>query len=417
MNALVIGQGGREHAIVLKLSQSPLIQNIHAIPGNDGFRELAQCHNTNWKDFNQVLNICNQLEIDFVFIGPEDPLCLGLSDFLRENNIVCIGPSAQAAQLEGSKIFAKEFMLRANIPTAKYSIVRSVEDVRKSMSEFTPPYVLKADGLAAGKGVFICKTTEELLLQATNLFEKKTLGEAGEQALLEQFMPGWELSYIFLTNGEDFAALPIAQDHKRLLDNNQGPNTGGMGTIAPIPLDSKLEQFIQKSIIANFLRQIRSENLFYRGVVFMGLMITESGPQVLEFNCRLGDPETQVLLPLIKNDFAELCFELAHGRLQPIRFSNQKSACVVIASPGYPDAAQKDVPINSLPSATSWDQYLLHAGTRKQDQQWLTAGGRVFNAVGIAENFKEALNKAYLQVDQIDLQGKQYRKDIGAQFL
>ncbi len=416
MNALVIGQGGREHALLMKLSQSALIQGLHALPGNDGFSEIARCHDISWKNFNAVLELCQKLEIDFVFIGPEDPLCEGLSDFLREHEVSVIGPSQAAAQLEGSKIFAKEFMARAEIPTSAFEVVHSVEDVQRVSSLFTPPYVLKADGLASGKGVFICQTEAELLKAAIDLFENKLLGAAGERALLEQFMPGWELSFLFLTEGENFVALPIAQDHKRLLDGDQGPNTGGMGTVAPIPVDTKLLAKIEDQVVGPFLSQLKKENLEYKGVVFVGLMITAEGPQVLEFNCRLGDPEAQVILPLINNDFADVCFELSHGRLPELDFIDAKAACVVIAAPGYPDAAKKGVLIEKLPTSTS-QSYLLHAGTKCEAGKWYTNGGRVLNSVAIGSQFSEAIQKAYALADQVLSEGKQLRRDIGKQFL
>ena len=302
MKVLVIGQGGREHALTRAFTQSSSISEVHCIPGNDGIAQTVLCHNLNIKNHETIVQFCLRTEIDFVFIGPEDPLVDGLADSLRSRGILVVGPSQESAQLEGSKIFAKKFMLRAQVPTSTFSEVGSFEETMSNAYQFTPPYVLKADGLAAGKGVYICKNIEELAKAANDIFVEKIFGEAGNKALLEQFMPGWELSYLILTNGSAYQSLPIAQDHKRLLDQDQGPNTGGMGTIAPLSIDADLHQQIHEKILAPSVAQLQKENLLYRGVLFVGLMITEQGPQVLEYNCRFGDPETQVILPLLQND-------------------------------------------------------------------------------------------------------------------
>ncbi len=415
MKVLVIGQGGREHAIIHALSLSSSVTEIHAVPGSDGIAKNALCHNLDWRNFEDILAFCLKTEIDVVMIGPEDPLVAGLSNFLRERGILVVGPNQEAARLEGSKIFAKEFMSAAKIPTADYEVVSSVEQTLVAAKMKTPPYVLKADGLAGGKGVFICKALKELEQAAQELFVKKSLGLAGEQALLEQFTSGWELSYLIMTNGSEFESLPIAQDHKRLRDNDEGPNTGGMGTVAPLKISNELKRSIDEKIIHPTLREIQKRGFVYRGIIFFGLMITEKGPSLLEYNCRFGDPETQVILPLIDEDFGLLIKELAQGRLKNLKFKNLSAACVVMAAPGYPEAPEKGVLIEGDIGSESESSYFLHAGSKKNSEgQWCTSGGRVLNAVGIGSQVQEAIEKAYTQVEKCRWRGLQIRKDIGA---
>lgn len=414
MKVLVIGQGGREHALVHALSQSSSVTEIHAIPGSSGMSREAICHDVNWRDSESMIQFCLRTEIDFVMIGPEDPLVEGLSDRLRERGILVVGPSAESAQLEGSKIFAKQFMQSAKVPTSHFEIVSSVEDVQKAAPRFSPPYVLKADGLAAGKGVFICKNQQELENAADELFNKRILGDAGSRALLEQFMPGWELSYLIFTNGREWQTLPLAQDHKRLMDGDQGPNTGGMGTIAPLKIDPVLRQRIETEIVAPTVAELTNKNYLYRGVLFIGLMVTEAGPQVLEFNCRFGDPETQVILPLIEGDLGQHLLQLSRGRLLPVKQKNLFASCVVLAAPGYPMNPEKNLPIEGNIEAATELSYFLHAGTKKTSEgRWVTSGGRVLNAIGLGSTPRESLEKAYAQSQNVKWMGLQKRSDIG----
>jgi phosphoribosylamine--glycine ligase len=414
MKVLVIGQGGREHAIVHALSQSPSVSEIHAIPGSSGMSRAALCHELNWRKTEDLIQFCLRTEIDFVMIGPEDPLVEGLADQLRSRGILVVGPSSETAQLEGSKIFAKKFMTAAGVPTSRYEIVTNRAETLQAARNFNPPYVLKADGLAAGKGVFICRDLSELETAAENLFEKRILGQAGEQALLEQFIPGWELSYLILTNGHSWQALPLAQDHKRLLDRDQGPNTGGMGTVAPMSTDPALKERIEKEIIAPSVTQLASQNYFYRGVLFFGVMVTDQGPMVLEYNCRFGDPETQVILPLIDGDLGIILKNLAEGKITPFKQKNLHASCVVLAAPGYPMNPEKNLPIEGdIESATSFS-YFLHAGSRKDAEgHWFTNGGRVLNAIGLGATREESLRNAYLQSEKVKWMGLQKRSDIG----
>jgi len=425
MNYLVIGQGGREHAIIKALKTSESVKMIHAIPGNPGIAKEATCHSLDWKNFEDIYQFCRNQQIHIVIIGPEDPFVMGLSDYLRDRDVLVVGPSKAAAQLEGSKVFAKEFMLEFGVSTAKAVTVRSVDETIKAASEFTPPYVLKADGLAAGKGVVLCKTLEQLSEISKQFFEQKLFGQASEKALLEQFLPGYELSLLLVTNGKEFQLLPLAQDHKQLLDGDQGPNTGGMGTVAPMTIPESLMKEIQIKIIDPTLNGLASRNLFYRGVIFLGLMITKEGPRLLEYNCRFGDPETQVIMPLFDGDWGVVFQQLALGKIIKMSWKNNLySTCVVLAAPGYPDSPEKGVPIDGNPlsedssvetkTGISAKAYFIHAGTRRSSEgQWQTAGGRVLCAMGIGPTKEESRKRAYEQAQRVSWKGLQKRSDIG----
>ena len=415
MKVLIVGSGGREHALVKSFRLSPSVTEIHVIPGNDGMMKEALCHpDLSWKDFESIVHFCTIHEIDFVFIGPEDPLVLGLSDFLRTRGIHCIGPDQEAAQLEGSKIFAKIFMQEAGVPTAKFTVVETVEQTLEASKQFSPPYVLKADGLCAGKGVAICKDLSSLKEAATGYFEKKIFGKAGEKAVLEQFMPGFEISYTVITNGEKYFSLPIAQDHKRLMDYDQGPNTGGMGTVAPVTIQKDWDEQIRSQIVEPTLKHMRSRNFLYRGVVFIGVMMTDQGPQVIEYNTRLGDPETQVILPLIDDDTGLLFRDLARGKLTQLKIKNLSASCVILAAPGYPEDPQKNIPIQGPLDLSDLNQWVIHAGTKKVEGQYVTNGGRVLGCVGLGPTVQTSVAEAYKLVHQIKSNGIQYRKDIGS---
>jgi phosphoribosylamine--glycine ligase len=412
MNVLVIGSGGREHAVTKSLAQSSFVKKIFCSPANAGISQLAEVLNLDIKNHEKVIDACTLHKIDLVFIGPEDPLVDGLSDSLRNAGFFVFGPSKQAAQLEGSKIFAKEFMKQANVPTSASDIVSSVNETMSLAKKYSAPYILKADGLAAGKGVFICSTLDELKKSAENLFEKKLLGDAGCRALLEQNLPGKEISFLVLTNGSEFQALPLAQDHKRLLDHNKGPNTGGMGTVAPMFIEADLYQKIIHQIVEPSIKNLKKRDYLFRGVLFIGLMIVNNQPFVLEYNVRFGDPEAQVILPLIKNDISQLFLDLSHGELQKIEFLNKTAFCIVNAAEGYPDNVTKNTVIE-LPE-NSEGSYVLHAGTAFNLQKKLVSnGGRVLNVVAVAEDFTKAQEAAYALNSQIGFNGRQFRTDIG----
>jgi len=329
-----------------------------------------------------------------------------------------VGPSQIAAQLEGSKVFAKEFMVNAGVPTAAFEVVEDVAGTLKAAAAFTPPYVLKADGLAAGKGVFLCDTLAELKEAAESLFEKKTLGAAGNKALLEQYQDGFEISYLVLTNGVRSEAMPLAQDHKRLRDDDVGPNTGGMGVVAPLSIDPALREKIETTIVQPTIRHLQGSGLLYRGVLYIGVMVTASGPTVLEFNVRFGDPEAQVIMPLLDGDWGYVFTQLANGELVPMKWKNLHMACVVQAAPGYPDTPEKGVVLEGDVGYQDSSSYFLHAGTAKSPLgQWITNGGRVLNAVGMGSSLKEAIHSAYKQAKHVTWKNMQMRKDIGAKQL
>lgn len=411
MRILVIGSGGREHALVKHFSESPCTTKVFVTMGNVGMKSQAELVTMNIKDHRQAIQFCQTQKIDFVFIGPEEPLVDGLADTLRNNQIKVIGPSKYAAQLEGSKIFAKKFMQEGQISTADAAVVSSVDETLKAAQSHQAPYILKADGLAAGKGVFICQTTDELKKAAEDLFVHKKLGIAGDKALLEKNLPGYELSFLVLTNGLSFQTLPLAQDHKRLLDNQQGPNTGGMGTVAPLQISEFLYQKIIERIVTPSIEQMKKEKMLFRGILFIGVMVVGNEPYALEYNVRFGDPETQVILPLIENDLARLFSRLANGELDQVRTKDLTAFCIVNAAPGYPDNPEKSIAIELPPNEQ--DSYILHAGTREKDGRLVSNGGRVLNVIAVDSNFEKAKEKAYALNAKIKFEGRQFRTDLG----
>lgn len=411
MKVLVVGKGGREHALAKALAESPSVEAVFAIPGNQGMEpQITLCPGS--ETFEGVQKAYQDHDIDLVVIGPETPLVNGLADELRKQGVAVFGPDQAGARLEGSKIFCKQFMEKYQVPTSAFEVVTNKQDTLKAAAQFTPPYVFKADGLAAGKGVFICQSREELAEAATQVFEENLLGEAGHRALIEQFQPGYELSFFILTNGEDFVSLPMAQDHKRLLDDDKGPNTGGMGTIAPMSISAQDYQQIIEQVAKPTVRGLKAEGFTYRGVVFIGLMMTEAGPQVLEYNIRFGDPETQVLLPLLDGDWGQCLMQIAQGEIPDLAWKQHFVSCVVLAAENYPQKPVTGVEIQGDLTAAQ-DQYFLHAGTKKQEGQWYVNGGRVLNAIGIGPTRQQSLDKAYKQAQKANWPGRQMRLDIG----
>jgi len=411
MKILVIGSGGREHALVKHFAESPCTTKVFVTMGNVGMKSHAELVTMNIKDHRQVVQFCQIQKIDFVFIGPEEPLVDGLADTLRNNQIKVIGPSKAAAQLEGSKIFAKQFMQAGQVATAHADIVSSVAETMKAAQSHQAPYVLKADGLAAGKGVFICDTLSELEKAAEELFVNKKLGAAGDKALLEKNLAGYELSFLVLTNGLSFQALPLAQDHKRLHDNQQGPNTGGMGCVAPLMISDFLYNKIIEKIVTPSIQQLKNEKMLFRGILFIGVMVVGNEPYALEYNVRFGDPETQVILPLIENDLAQLFSRLANGELDPVKTKDITAFCIVNAAARYPENPEKNILIE-LPQNES-DSYILHAGTREKEGRLVSNGGRVLNVIAIDSNFEKAREKAYAMNAKIKFEGRQFRTDLG----
>jgi phosphoribosylamine--glycine ligase len=416
MRVLVIGQGGREHAMVRALHFSPSVTEVHVAPGSDGMTEAVK-HNIDVANKAAVLDLCKRFSFDLIVIGPEQPLVDGLADFLHDAGLTVFGAGKAAAQLEGSKIFTKEFLASGHIPTAPYHVVSTVKDTMAAAASYQPPYVLKADGLAAGKGVYICHSLDELEKAATDIFVNKVLGEAGTRAVLEKFTKGFELSYFILTNGSKYVSLPLAQDHKKIGEGETGPNTGGMGTVAPIPLQPADHEAIIKKVDEPTFEYLQKKGFLYRGVLFIGLMMTADGPSVLEFNVRFGDPEAQVLFPLLDGDWGQALKTIAKGDVPVLKWKNIYASCIVLAAENYPDTPVKGTVIEGDVAAQTSSSYILHAGTKKTPQGWVVNGGRVINAVGIGSTLREAIKKGYEIADTIQWKGRQMRGDIGKKYL
>ncbi len=422
MKVLIIGSGGREHALAWKIRQSPFLSKLYAAPGNAGIAEIAECVPLAAEDIDGLLRFAAEKEIDLTLVGPEAPLARGIVDRFRAQGLKIFGPSQKAAQLESSKIFAKEQMVRAKIPTAEYKIFTSASEAKHHLIESEPPFVIKADGLAAGKGVVMAATCEEAVQAVTQFMEEKKLGEAGTRILIEEKLEGEELSLLVLTDGENIIPLASAQDHKRLQDMDRGPNTGGMGAYSPCPFLSKedFHKAIDKSI-RPILQEMSRQGIPYRGVLYAGLILTKNGPFVLEYNVRFGDPETQAVLPRLKSDLLPLILEIAEGRFPSVsmEWEERSSINVVMAASGYPGSYEKGSVITGLAAlAQSPDQFVFHAGTAKNDRgETVTSGGRVLSVTGLGETLKTAQERAYQAIYQIRFEGAQFRKDIGRKAL
>ena len=429
MNVLVIGKGGREHALVHALEVCPSVNHIYCWPGRSGFfsassssaqKKAQPLFSAEYLDKNslskakELIPEIKRKNIELIIIGPEKQLVEGWADEFRSQGLKVFGPGKEASKLEGSKIFSKQFMLSAAIPTARFFITSSVSETIRRSKNFSPPYVLKADGLAAGKGVFICQDGKELLFHSKKLFEEKIFGDAGSKALLEEFQEGSEISIFILTNGKDYTVLPTAKDYKRRYNNEKGPNTGGMGAVAPVKIPQNLLDDIHQKILKPTVKHLERENLFYRGVVYLGLMITKNGPRVLEYNIRFGDPECQALLPLLEGDLGQVFHEIAQGRLPHVKFKNKYSCCVVLAENNYPRPPKAGGLITNSLQNQSAESYYLHAGVKKTSKGWLIDGGRVLNAVALDESLDSAVKKAYQMANAVQCPCLSYRTDIGS---
>lgn len=418
MNILVVGSGGREHALVWKIRQSPRVKKIFCAPGNAGIEQLAECVPLKPTDTEALLKFAIGNDIDLTVVGPEQPLTEGIVDVFEQEGLKIFGPSRAAAVLEGSKVFAKQFMKKYKIPTAQFETFDCSHrsEAKRLITQLIPPVVVKADGLAAGKGVTICETHEEAFRALDELTEKKIFGPAGERVVVEEYLRGEEMSIFAITDGTNFLLLPPAQDHKRILDGDKGKNTGGMGAYAPAGTKALLDEII-KTIIQPTIAAMANEGKPYKGCLYIGLMITETGPKVLEYNCRLGDPETQVVLPLIENDIVELFLAAISGTLYSTRLKRKAASavCIVIASAGYPDAYEIGKPIVGLDAQFESDVMIFHAGTKREGDAILTAGGRVLGVTALGPEFEleETIGKAYHAVCRIMFDGAYYRSDIG----
>lgn len=419
MKILVIGGGGREHALVWKLKQSARVEKIWCAPGNGGIAAEADCVAVDVSDVAALIALAEKIRPDLTVVGPELPLVNGVVDAFAQRNWTIVGPSQQAAQLEGSKIFSKEFLQRHKIPTAEmYGAYDSPGDAYGALCAVDWPVVIKADGLCAGKGVFLAPNPDAATDFIERVMEKNELGTGGRRVLLEETLEGDELSFIIITDGEHYAPLVPTRDHKRAFDGNQGPNTGGMGAYSTDDLlPSKLRETIMADIVEPTLAGLRADGIRYRGFLYIGLMLTKTGAKVLEFNCRLGDPETQAILARADFDLAEVLMDLAAGRLDPAKLSWKAgaSACVVLASGGYPGKFENGKRIEGITDAEEIAGVkVLHAGTKRDGESIVTSGGRVLGVTASGATLDAALGAAYQAIAKIRFDGMHYRKDIGA---
>ncbi|MDP1728126.1 MAG: phosphoribosylamine--glycine ligase [Bacteroidota bacterium] len=425
MNILLIGSGGREHAFSQKLTQSSLCSNLFVLPGNAGTSQLAKNVAIDNTDFPAIGNFCLEKKIELLIVGPEDLLVKGLRDFFESDpqlkEIAFVGPDAKGAQLEGSKDWSKAFMEKYNIPTAAYRTfnVDTMDAGIDYVKNHSLPVVLKADGLAAGKGVLICESNNDAVNELKLMIQDKKFGEAGSKVVVEAFLNGIELSVFVLTDGTNYKILPSAKDYKRIGEGDTGLNTGGMGAVSPVPFaDAVFMQKVEERIIKPSILGLQKEQIHYTGFIFIGLMKVYDDPIVIEYNCRMGDPETEVVLPLIQNDFAELMLATAKGELDKIQLQidSQSAATVMLVSKGYPGDYEKGKRISGLDLVT--DSMLYHAGTRiNENGELLSNGGRVMAVTSLGSNLKEALAMCMKNAEKIQFENKYYRKDIGYEFI
>lgn len=416
MRLLVIGGGGREHALAWKLAQSPKCEKLYALPGNPGMEDIAECMGgISMEDSAAVVKLAQEKAIDLVVVGPEVPLTNGIVDALGEAGIRAFGPSRLAAEIEGSKVFSKGLMKKYGIPTAKYEVFTEAEAAREYVRKEGAPIVIKADGLAAGKGVIVAMTMDEALHAIDDIMEDKAFGQAGSRVVIEEFMEGEEASLLAFTDGETIVPMISSQDHKRVYDGDKGPNTGGMGTYAPAPvMTEEMVQAATEKILRPVIAAMKAEGRPYQGCLYAGLMIAKDGPKVVEFNARFGDPETQVVLPLLESDLVEIMEACVEGRLasMDIRWSRGAAVCVVMASGGYPGTYAKGKVISGLEEAKEAGNLVFHAGTAQKDGNIVTNGGRVLGVVAKAASIREAVDRAYAGVGKISFEDAFYRKDI-----
>jgi len=420
MRILLLGAGGRESALAWKIAQSSMLESLFIAPGNAGTKQWGKNIPLDILDFEAIKQVVLAQKIDLVVVGPEEPLVLGISDFFAQDpmlrSVGVIGPGKTGAQLEGSKTFAKEFMLRHNIPTAKYGSF-SLETLREGivfLRNMSAPYVLKADGLAAGKGVLILDNLEEAEIELTQILLDEKLGQAGNRVVIEQFLKGIELSVFVVTDGGSYKLLPEAKDYKRIGENDTGPNTGGMGAISPVPFaDKGFMDKVENQIIIPTVKGLKAENIDYQGFIFFGLINVKGEPYVIEYNCRLGDPETEVVLPRIKSDILDLFEGIVSHTLseRDVQFNDLSAATVMMVSGGYPNAFEKDKVVFGLNAIS--DAIVFHAGTTADGPKVLTNGGRVLTVTSFGKNIEQALGRSYDNIMKISYEGAYFRKDIG----
>lgn len=420
MNVLVLGSGGREHAIAWKINQSKLISKLYCAPGNAGTKQLAKNIPLPVDDFENIASFSLKNNIELIVVGPELPLVKGIKNYFLNNkkfkHIKVIGPDKKAALLEGSKCFAKKFMNKYNIPTAKYKSFneKNINHAKDFLSKLNPPYVLKADGLAAGKGVIITNNEKQAINEIYLMIKENKFGEAGKTIVIEEFLDGVEMSVFILTDGNNYILLPDAKDYKRIGDNNTGANTGGMGAISPVPFtNAELIQKIKNKIIENTLLGLKNEGINYSGFIYFGLMIVNNEPFLLEYNIRLGDPETQVILPRLSTDFLDLLIATEEGNLneKKIQISKNYACTVIAASKGYPHNYEKNKIITGIENVN--DSILFYAGVKEENNKYFTNGGRVLAITSLSKKLEQAIRKSYNSMEKINFENKYFRTDIG----
>ena len=417
MNILVVGGGGREHAIIKKLKENKQVEVIYALPGNGGYGEDAVCVPVKATDIEGIVKFATENAIDFAVVAPDDPLVLGAVDALEEQGIACFGPRANAAIIEGSKVFSKDLMKKYGIPTAKYESFDDLESALAYLESAPIPTVIKADGLALGKGVIIAETREDAKTAVREMMAGGKFGKSGERIVIEEFLEGPEVSVLSFTDGKTVKPMISSMDHKRALDGDKGLNTGGMGTVAPNPHYTKeIADRCMKEIFLPTVKAMNAEGRTFKGCLYFGLMITKDGPKVIEYNCRFGDPETQVVLPLLESDLLDIMMATRNGTLEetPVVFKDGHACCVIMASKGYPESYEKGFEI-TVPEELKASVYM--AGAAKKDGKVVSAGGRVLGATAVAESLPEAIKGAYRMVEQIGFENAYYRHDIGKRAL
>lgn len=417
MKILVVGGGGREHAIIKKLKENPQVTEIFALPGNGGIAADAVCVNIGAKDIPQIVEFAVSHGVDYAVVAPDDPLVLGAVDALEEKGIPCFGPRANAAIIEGSKVFAKDLMKKYHIPTAQYEVFTDMESALRYLDTAPVPTVIKADGLALGKGVIIAQTRQEAKEAVQSMMQDKVFGKSGDQIVIEEFLTGPEVSVLSFTDGETVVPMISSMDHKRAGDGDTGLNTGGMGTVAPNPYyTAEVAQRCMEEIFLPTIRAMKAEGRTFRGCLYFGLMLTPNGPKVIEYNCRFGDPETQVVLPLLESDLLTIMQATTNGTLAQteVKFRDDYACCVILASQGYPTSYEKGYPI-SIPGEIASHVYV--AGAAWKDGQLVTSGGRVLGVTAVADSLKEAIREAYAMAETIRFDNCYYRHDIGARAL
>jgi len=418
MRVLVIGSGGREHALVWKIAQSKLVDKIFCAPGNGGISRQAECIDIKAEDIPALLDFARREKIDLTIVGPEAPLAAGIVDEFRNYKLRIFGPEKKAAQMEASKVFAKELMAKYKVPTADFKIFSDSLEAEKYVDRIGAPCVVKADGLAQGKGVVVAQTIDEAKRAIDSMMQERIFGDAGNKVIIEECLEGQEASILVFTDAKEVIPLASSQDHKRIFDGDKGPNTGGMGAYSPAPVvTSEIFKEILENIVYKTINGLVKEGIEYQGVLYTGVMLTKKGPQVLEFNVRFGDPETQAILPRLKSDLVEVMLAISEQKLSRIKtldWDNRACVCVVCASGGYPGHYEKGKEIFGLEDADKLqDIVVFHAGTTKSAVKYITNGGRVLGVTGLGNTIKEAITKTYQALNKIHFEGMHYRKDIG----